>query len=290
MSTRLHRPIVTAVAVAAAAVALSAAIVSSGPGSSVAANSSRLSGAAIQAAARATLTRDIRELGAPMRSAGVKSATATGSYNWSGYADTDSTTGSFTKVSGSWVVPTVSCTTEDRILSAWVGLDGFNSSTVEQDGTLSWCYEDKALYYSWYEMYPKGTIVVGTKVKPGDHISASVTRTGTSYAIKLTDSTTSGNNLSVTKTCAASSCLDTSAEWIAERSSYSTTGYLPLAPFGAWKLTSGSVKRGSTTGTIASFAPYDITMIDSTQAYDLSTVSGLSSGNSVFTATWKDSY
>jgi Peptidase A4 family len=290
MSTRQHRPIVTAVAVAAAALALSAAIVSSGPGSSVAATSSRSTSAAFQAAARATLSRYVSHLSAPMRAAGVKNPTATGSYNWSGYADTDSTTGSFTKVSGSWVIPKVACTTEDRILSAWVGLDGFSSSTVEQDGTLSWCYRDVALYYTWYEMYPAGTIVVGNSAHAGDHITASVTRTGTSYAIKLTDSTTSGQNLSVTKTCAASTCLDTSAEWIAERSEYATTGYLPLVPYGTLKFTGGSVKRGSTSGTINSFTPYDITMIDSTQAYDLSTVSGLSSGDTAFTATWKDSY
>jgi hypothetical protein len=290
MSTRLHRPIVTSVAVAAAALALSAAIVTGGPGSPVAAPSSRSSGAAFQAAARASLSRYVKDLSAPMRLAGLKNPTAADSFNWSGYADTDSTTGSFTRVAGSWVVPKVSCTTEDRILSAWVGLDGWTSSTVEQDGTLSWCFQNVALYYTWYEMYPAGTIVVGSAAHAGDHISASVSRSGTSYTLKLTDSTTSGQNLSVTKTCAAATCVDTSAEWIAERSDYSTTGLIPLVPYGAWKLTSGSVKRGSTTGTIASFTPYDVTMIDSTQTYNLSTVSALSSGNTTFTTTWKDSY
>ena len=84
-----------------------------------------------------------------------------------------------------------------------------------------------------------GTIEVGTTLKPGDKISASVTRTGTSYALKLTDSTTSGNNISVTKTCALATCKDTSAEWISERPSFSI-GIVPQAHYNAFKLTSGS--------------------------------------------------
>ncbi len=81
-----------------------------------------------------------------------------------------STNGTFTKVSGAWTVPTVTCTNEDRITSDWVGLDGFSSSTVEQDGTVSQCFEGQAVYYTWYEMYPAGTIAVGTSVAAGDKI------------------------------------------------------------------------------------------------------------------------
>src|SRR6516165_2835338 len=131
----------------------------------------------------------------------VKGATAFGSFNWSGYADTATTAQTFSAVSGSWTTPSVTCRAEDQITSNWVGLDGFNSTTVEQLGTISWCYRGTPTYFTWYEMFPATTVEVGAALKAGDKIAASVTRTGTSYALKLTDSTTSGNNISVTKTC-----------------------------------------------------------------------------------------
>jgi hypothetical protein len=130
---------------------------------------------------------------------------------------------------------------------------------------------------------------VGTTLKPGDKISASVTRTGTSYALKLTDSTTPGNNISVTKTCGLTKCLDTSAEWISERPSFST-GIVPQAHYNAFKLTSGAQTSGGKAGTIGSGpGVHSVTMIDSTQIYNLNTVSGLTGANS-FSTTWKNSY
>ena len=219
----------------------------------------------------------------------VKNVVAAAAFNWSGYADTATRAQTFTKVSGSWTVPSVTCSAEDQIISDWVGLDGFNSSTVEQLGTTSWCYKGKAVYYTWYETYPKGAHQVGTALKPGDKVAASVTRTGTSYAFKLTDSTTSGNNISVTKTCALATCKDTSAEWISERPSFST-GIAPQAHYDAFKITNGSQTSSGHTGTIGAGPGVNaVTMIDSTQTYNLSTVSTLTGGNS-FSTTWKNSY
>jgi Peptidase A4 family len=219
----------------------------------------------------------------------VKNVIAASAFNWSGYADTATRAQTFTKVSGSWTVPSVTCSAEDQITSNWLGLDGFNSSTVEQLGTTSWCYKGKAVYYTWYEIYPKGAHQVSTALKPGDKVTASVTRTGTSYAFKLTDSTTSGNNISVTKTCALATCKDTSAEWISERPSFST-GIAPQARYNAFKITNGSQTSSGHTGTIGAGPGVNaITMIDSTQTYNLSTVSTLTGGNS-FSTTWQNSY
>ena len=219
----------------------------------------------------------------------IKGVTAVGSFNWSGYADTSATNQTFTKVSGAWTTPSVTCSPEDQITSDWVGLDGFSSGTVEQLGTISWCFQKTPTYFTWYEMFPAGTVEVGTALKPGDKIAASVTRTGTSYALKLTDSTTAGNNISVTKTCALATCLDTSAEWISERPSFSI-GIVPQAHYNAFKLTSGSVTASGKTTTIGAGPGVNaITMIDATQTYNLNTVSGLTGGNT-FSTTWKDSY
>jgi hypothetical protein len=219
----------------------------------------------------------------------TKNVTATGSFNWSGYADTSTTSQEFTKVSGSWTAPSVTCSAEDQITSDWVGLDGFNSGTVEQLGTIGWCYKGTATYFTWYEMYPAGTVEVGLTLKPGDKIAASVTRTGTSYALKLTDSTTTGNNISKTATCALATCLDTSAEWISERPSFSI-GVVPQAHYNAFKITSGAQTSGGKSGTIGTGPGVNaVTMVDATDAYNLNTVSTLTGGNS-FSTTWKNSY
>jgi Peptidase A4 family len=220
---------------------------------------------------------------------GIRGVTATGSFNWSGYADKATTAQTFTKVSGNWTTPSVTCGAEDQITSNWVGLDGFTSSTVEQLGTFGWCYEGTATYFTWYEMYPAKTVEVGKALKPGDAIAASVTRTGTTYALKLTDSTTAGNNISVTKTCALATCKDTSAEWISERPAFSI-GVVPQAHYGAFKVTNGSQTANGTAGTIGTGPGVNaITMVDATDAYDLNTVSTLTGGNS-FSTTWRNSY
>jgi hypothetical protein len=219
----------------------------------------------------------------------VKNVVAAAAFNWSGYADSATKAHTFTKVSGSWAVPSVTCSAEDQITSDWVGLDGFNSGTVEQLGTASWCYQGKAVYYTWYEIYRNGAHQVSTALKPGDKVTASVTRTGTSYAFKLTDSTTSGNNISATKTCALATCKDTSAEWISERPSFSI-GIAPQAHYNAFKITNGSQTSSGHTGSIGAGPGVNaITMIDATQGYNLNTVSTLTGSNS-FSTTWKNSY
>ena len=225
----------------------------------------------------------------PGRAQSIKGVTATGSFNWSGYADTATKAQTFTKVSGNWTTPSVTCSAEDQITSEWVGLDGFNSSTVEQLGTISWCYRGTATFFTWFEMFPAGTMEVGTTLQPGDKIAASVTRSGTSYTLKLTDSTHTANSFTQTATCALATCKDTSAEWVSERPSFSI-GIVPQAHYNAFKITSGSQTANGTTGTIGSGPGVNaITMVDATDAYNLNTVSSLT-GNNSFSTTWQNSY
>lgn len=220
----------------------------------------------------------------------VAGTKATISFNWSGYADVSTTAGTFTKVSGSWTTPGVTCSAEDQIISNWVGLDGFSDATVEQVGTLSWCYEGSPVYFTWYEMFPAGTVEAGTTLHAGDKIAASVTRSGQNYTLKLTDSTHTGNSFTHAATCATATCKDTSAEWISERPSFST-GIVPQARYNAFKITNGAETANGRSGTIGSFATNDsITMIDSTQAYNLNTVSKLNSAGNSFSTTFRNSY
>lgn len=203
------------------------------------------------------------------------------SYNWSGYADASNQINAFSKVAGEWTVPAVTCPTrEDQLEANWVGLDGFSDQTVEQLGTISWCWQGTAHYYTWYEMYPSSLVTVGTFVQPGDTVYASVktTKNGTHYVLRLTDYTTPGNSFAVALGCQV--CLDMSAEWVIERPSFSL-GLAPLADYGTTAFTEMSQTH---TGGIGH---YVIPMIDDTASYKLDTVT-YSSGD--LTATWINSF
>jgi hypothetical protein len=213
----------------------------------------------------------------------VKGLSQVQSTNWSGYADTGS---GFSTVTGSWTEPGVSCTSTTSLAAFWVGIDGYSSSSVEQDGTLIECYRDVAYYYTWWEMYPTNDIqVVGSTLHAGDSITASVVRSGTSYTLKVTDSSRSADSFSTTQTC--SSCANSSAEWIAEAPSGSS-GVYPLPDFGSWTESGATVKAGSTSGVISSFTDDELTMINSSGATKAQPGPLNSSGNG-FGVTWKRS-
>ena len=159
------------------------------------------------------------------------------STNWSGYAVTGSR---FTSVSSSWTEPTATCS-GTAYSSFWVGLDGDTSNTVEQNGTDADCSGSTPQYYAWYEMYPKFPVNLGFTVRPGDHLSASVTTNGSgSFTLTITDSTQGWTN---TKTARLKSAKLASAEVIAEAPS-SSGGVLPLGNFGTVSF-SGASANGS---------------------------------------------
>jgi hypothetical protein len=214
----------------------------------------------------------------------VKGLTQVESTNWSGYADTGT---GYSTVTGSWTEPSASCSSRTTSLAAfWVGIDGYSSASVEQDGTLVECYEGTAYYYTWWEMYPTNAIqVVGESLRPGDKISASVVRSGTSYTLKVTDSTHTANSFSTTQSC--SGCADSSAEWIAEAPSGSS-GVYPLSDFGTFTLSGATVSTTSKSGVISSFTDDEITMVDSSRHVEAQPGALNSSGNG-FSVAWKRS-
>jgi Peptidase A4 family len=134
-------------------------------------------------------------------------------------------------------------------------------------------------------MYPTNAIqVVGSSLAAGDSVSASVVRSGTSYTLKVTDSTDSANSFSTTQTC--SNCANSSAEWIAEAPSGSS-GVYPLADFGSWSETGATVTSGSTSGVISSFPDDQITMVDSSGRTEA--LPGALNGGNGFSVTWERS-
>jgi hypothetical protein len=222
--------------------------------------------------------------GSPNSTAGARGAAQAGSYNWSGYADASSP-GTFTAVSATWREPATPCTPEQRLVSTWAGLDGYSDQTVEQAGTMAYCFEGQVTYYTWYELYPAGTVVVGSTVRPGDLISASVIRSGSSYTLTVTDHNSPANSFTTVQSC--SSCQNSSAE----RPAYSTTGITPLAVFTPWVVTKGSQTANGVRGSIGSGpGATQIIMVDSTDTYALDNISGLSFRGSIFSARWLNSY
>jgi Peptidase A4 family len=189
--------------------------------------------------------------------------TAILSSNWSGYGDLGT---DFDGVGATWIEPTVTCGPAPTLVGFWVGIDGLDTDSVEQDGTLVECDNGSPSYYMWWEMFPANDVQVVSTVNPGDSITASVTRAGSSYFLDLTDNTT-GQGFGVSSTCeadtATSTCLDASAEWIAEAPSSDSGVVQPLSDFQSWGLTSATVESSAAAaGTISSFPDYSLTMID----------------------------
>jgi hypothetical protein len=184
-------------------------------------------------------------------------------------------------VSASWTEPTASCSSNrrrtDQYAAFWVGLDGYSSGSVEQTGTDSDCVGTTADYYGWYEMYPAAPVYFSNTVRAGDHISASVTFSGTqTYTLVLKD-TTRGWTQTITKNEAG--LARSSAEVITEAPS-SSSGVLPLADFGTIGYT-GSTTNGTS---LASHSPTEIVMVDSGGNAEDSTSAISSAG--AFSNTW----
>jgi hypothetical protein len=180
--------------------------------------------------------------------------------NWAGYADvpSPSTTGAVTGVGGSWIVPTAGTNANtsgnEPQCAAWVGIDGFGNSTVEQIGTNSYIFNGTARYYAWYEMYPDPMIQIysnqiGT-ISPGDSITASVQYGLPNYpnefALTISDSST---GRSFTTYQGNSSASQESAEWIAEAPT-GGSGVLPLPEVGSVLFTNSWATIDGTTGPI----------------------------------------
>jgi hypothetical protein len=218
------------------------------------------------------------------RSTGVQGLSQVESTNWSGYADTGT---GFSSVTASWTEPTgVSSGRRTSLAAFWVGIDGYSSDTVEQDGTLIESYEGTVYYYDWCEIYPENDIQVVADVSPGDLITSTVTRSGDSYTLSVTDSTHPADSFSTTQTY--SGAADSSAEWIAEAPSGSN-GVYPLTDFGTWTDSGSAVAAGSTSGVISSFTDDEITMVNGRSGAVEAQPGALNSSGNGFAVTWKSS-
>ena len=171
-------------------------------------------------------------------------------YNWSGAAKTGS---GFTSVKSSWTEPSVTCNSTNDLMAPWVGIDGYGSSSVEQTGVATDCSYGYPVYQAWYEMYPSPPVYYSTSSYPvgaGDHINATVTRSGSTYTLTLNDSTR-GWTKTTTKT---GNHANSSAEVIIE----SPTAAYPR--FGTVNFTNSTINGSN----LANWSP---TLMDASNSY-----------------------
>lgn len=149
------------------------------------------------------------------------------SYNWAGYTATG---GTFTAVSGNWVIPSTTTSGSVSADAEWIGIGGISSNDLIQVGTQTIFNNGQATYQAWYETLPSASQNIAIAVKPGDFINASLSQQQTGqWAITLIDTTTKQNFSTVIP---YSSSLS-SAEWIEEMPTAVGSGFIPLDNFGA---------------------------------------------------------
>ena len=108
-------------------------------------------------------------------------ASATHSYNWSGYVADAPKNRTYSSVHGEWNVPEVrACENVNSTYSAfWIGLDGYNLTELNQEGTEQDCYyiggSYYTNYYAWSELLPNQPVeqqITAFTPNPGDYMYA----------------------------------------------------------------------------------------------------------------------
>ncbi len=203
---------------------------------------------------------------------------ALGSYNWSGYLNTNTNGVPFTSAFAQYVVPRAqqapgTCTGGWDYSSTWVGLDGAGAGAndVLQAGTYADAYcgpsddpeepsgsQTATSYSAWYEWYPmNATNISGLTVKPGDNMFVEVWSTSpTTGGVFVVDLNTQ-QYVSLNLTAPAGvQVVGGSAEWVLECPSISgslatLTNYISEYVSGAYAV--------DTNGT--TYAPADSTPV-----------------------------
>jgi Peptidase A4 family len=212
------------------------------------------------------------------------------STNWSGYSAFQTGT-TFTDVKGTWVQPSANCPSRKAQYSSfWVGIDGYNSSTVEQTGTSADCQgKNNPVYYAWYEMYPAPPVNLSMTITPGDTITAEVSASGSTFTLSITNVTT-GATFTTQQTL--NGAAKSSAEWVAEAPSlcFVQCRVAPLANFGTVNFSGSFTTGNGHTGSISDSAWTNdqIVMVTNHGAVKAQP-SALSPDGTAFSVTWMHS-
>jgi hypothetical protein len=199
------------------------------------------------------------------------------SRNWAGYVATG---GSFTSVSGTWTVPSVSPSSGLSSDATWVGIGGVTSQDLIQGGTEDIVQDGQISRQAWIETLPSPSQAVPITPNAGDSITVSVAQQAPgTWQLTLTDNT---NGQSFQTSVAYASSLS-SADWIDEAP---TAGrqQLTLDNFGSVALSGASTVDNGQSDTIAAANGQAITMVGPSDQ-PVATPSGLGGDGASFTIT-----
>lgn len=199
------------------------------------------------------------------------------SQNWAGYAATG---GTFTSVSGTWTVPTVSTATSPAANATWVGIGGVTSTDLIQAGTQAIVQGGQVTYAAWIETLPQSSHDVTLTVSPGDKVSVSITQQSTgNWQVTIKDLTTGKSY----QTSVYYQSSLSSAEWI-EESPTAGRQQVPLDNFGKVSFTGATTVENGQTRSIQQANGQQITM-SAGYGQALAQTSTLGSSGSSFTVT-----
>lgn len=204
--------------------------------------------------------------------------------NWGGYAvasDFNNPQPVISEVSGSWTVPEVSISQNDRFSAIWIGIGGTFGTSLIQVGTEQDCINGAVSYSAWYELLPENSITITTmEISPGDTISASITLadpTANVWTISISD-------LSNAQSFSQDLPYDASrlsAEWVVERPLVNNV-LSQLADFSLITFSKCNVKLDGKTENLNVVPSLKIVLVNK-QRMQLVNVSNLGGGGSTFT-------
>jgi hypothetical protein len=182
------------------------------------------------------------------------------SSNWAGY---NASGGTFTAISGTWVVPKVSAGTGNTVAAdaTWVGIGGVNTTDLIQAGTQADVQGGQVTYSAWWETLPQAAQTVPLDIAAGDTVGVSITQQSDGTWLILIKDTTSGQSFQ--KKLSYNSSLS-SAEWIEESPTIGRRTLLPLDNFGTVTFTNATTVENGKPRTIAQAGGKPVTMYSST--------------------------
>lgn len=198
------------------------------------------------------------------------------SANWSGYIASN---GTYTGVSGTFIMPELSYSSTLASNATWVGIGGKASGDLIQAGVYEIANSDGATYQAWYELLPDDSVPINLPVHPKDSVSVAIIETSQdSWNIVITNNTTKKQ---FAKTVNYHSSLS-SAEWIQERPLVNGTfaglsGYTPVSFTGATAVQNG------TRVTLAQTGAQMVNLIDTPTNTALSVPSSIKTDGTSFT-------
>lgn len=203
------------------------------------------------------------------------------STNWSGYM---ATSGIFTSITASWVMPNVSG--NGRTVTAdgtWIGIGGVTTGDLIQTGTQDVVDANGTVSRAaFYEMLPSASIVItDMTISPGDNITASIKEISLdSWMIAITDNTDSDSF----STTVAYNSANSSAEWIEEDPSYANGSQVDFDSFGSVTFTGAKTTVDGTLNPISSLNVASITLVNAA-GQALAVPSAVSSATNGFSVT-----